>query len=322
MSGFFDSLLNTLAAAVTAVLSIFGGAPDGPPLYQGYAEGEYVRIAVPESGVLDMLAVKRGDRVEAGQVVFALEQDREKAARAQAAAQLAQAEAQLANLTKGRRKPEIDALEAQRNQADAALRLSSAQLERIRQLASSNVAAADRLDTARASFERDQARVAELSAQIAAARMAARSDEIRAAEANVEAARAALEQADWRLSKRVGIAVQGGIVTDTTFRLGEMVGTGAPVVSILPPESIKVRFFVPQSVLGGLKLGQAVRLYWDGAGEVKGHVTYVAPQAEFTPPVIYSRGNREKLVFMVEAVTDAPDDRLHPGQPVDVSVVP
>ncbi len=322
MSGFFDSLFNTLAAAVTAVLSIFGGAADGPPLYQGYAEGEYVRIAVPESGVLDMLAVKRGDRVEPGQVIFALEQDREKAARAQAAAQLAQAEAQLANLTKGRRKPEIDALEAQRNQADAALRLSSAQLERIRQLASSNVAAADRLDTARASFERDQARVAELSAQIASARMAARSDEIRAAEANVEAARAALEQADWRLSKRVGIAVQGGIVTDTTFRLGETVGTGAPVVSILPPESIKVRFFVPQAVLGGLKIGQAVTLYWDGAGEVKGHVTYVAPQAEFTPPVIYSRGNREKLVFMVEAMTDAPDARLHPGQPVDVSVVP
>lgn len=322
MSGFFDSLLNTLAAAVTAVLSIFGGAPDGPPLYQGYAEGEYVRIAVPESGVLDMLAVKRGDRVEPGQVVFALEQDREKAARAQAAAQLAQAEAQLANLTKGRRKPEIDALEAQRNQADAALRLSSAQLDRIRQLASSNVAAADRLDTARASFERDQARVAELSAQIASARMAARSDEIRAAEANVEAARAALEQAEWRLSKRVGTAVQGGIVTDTTFRLGEMVGAGAPVVSFLPPESIKVRFFVPQAVLGGLKLGQAVTLHWDGAGDAKGHVTYIAPQAEFTPPVIYSRGNREKLVFMVEAVTDAPDERLHPGQPVDVSVVP
>ena len=322
MSGFFDSLLNTLAAAGTALLAVFGGAPDGPPLYQGYAEGEYVRIAVPESGVLDVLAVRRGDRVAAGQVVFALEQDREKTARAQAAAQLAQAEAQLANLTKGRRKPEIDALEAQRNQADAALRLSSAQFERIRQLASSNVAAADRLDTARASFERDQARVAELVAQIAAARMAARSDEIRAAEAHVEAARAALEQADWRLSKRIGVAAQGGIVTDTTFRPGETVAAGAPVVSILPPESIKVRAFVPQAVVGGLTLGQAVTLHWDGAGTVKGHVTYIAPQAEFTPPVIYSRGNRDKLVFMVEAVTDTPDGRLHPGQPVDVSFVP
>jgi HlyD family secretion protein len=260
--------------------------------------------------------------VEEGQVIFALEQDREKAARAQAAAQLSQAEAQLANLTKGRRKPEIDALEAQRSQADAALRLSSAQLERIRQLASSNVAAADRLDTARASFERDQARVAELSAQIASARMSARSDEIRAAEANVEAARAALEQADWRLSKRVGAAAQGGIVTDTTFRLGETVGAGAPVVSILPPDSIKVRVFVPQAIVGGLKIGQPVMLHWDGAGDVRGHVTYVAPQAEFTPPVIYSRGNREKLVFLVEAVTDSPDARLHPGQPVEVRVVP
>ena len=322
MSGFFASILNALAAAGTAVLSIFGAAPEGPPIYQGYAEGEYVRIALPEAGVLDFLAVKRGDRVEAGQVIFALEQDREKAARAQAAAQLSQAEAQLANLTKGRRKPEIDALEAQRNQADAALRLSSAQLERIRQLASSNVAAADRLDTARASFERDQARVAELSAQIASARMSARSDEIRAAEANVEAARAALEQADWRLSKRVGMAAQGGIVTDTTFRLGETVGAGAPVVSILPPDSIKVRVFVPQAIVGGLKIGQPVMLHWDGAGDVRGHVTYVAPQAEFTPPVIYSRGNREKLVFLVEAVTDSPDARLHPGQPVEVRVVP
>lgn len=322
MSGFLESLMATLAAAGMSVLALFGGGDEGPAHYQGYAEGEYVRISVPDSGVLEMLAVKRGDRVEPGQVVFALEQDREKAARAEAQANLGRAEAQLANLTKGRRKPEIDALEAQRSQAEAALRLSNAQYDRIRQLAASNIAAADRLDAARASYERDQARIAELSAQIASARMAARSDEIKAAEAQVEAARAALGQADWRLAKRIGFAAEGGIVTDTSFRIGETVGAGAPVVSILPATAVKVRLFLPQAVVGGLAVGRPVLLQWDGAGAVKGRITYIAPQAEFTPPVLYTRGNREKLVFLVEAATDVPDARLHPGQNVDVSLVP
>lgn len=322
MSGLLDSLTNILAAAGMGVLSLFGGGDAAPARYQGYAEGEYVRIGVPEAGVLDLLAVKRGDRVAPGQVVFALEQDREKAARTEAVANLERAEAQLANLTKGRRKPEIDALEAQRSQAEAALRLSRAQHDRIQQLAVANVAAADRLDSARAALERDQARVAELAAQIAAARMAARSDEIKAAEAQVAAARAAVEQADWRLSKRIGIAAEGGIVTDTLFRLGETVGAGAPVVSILPAEAVKVRVFLPQAVAGGLRVGDALQLQWDGAETQPGHVVFIAPQAEFTPPVLYSRAGRQKLVFLVEAVLDTPDDRLHPGQPVDVRLGP
>jgi HlyD family secretion protein len=100
------------------------------------------------------------------------------------------------------------------------------------------------------------------------------------------------------------------------------VPAGAPVVNLLPPGNIKVRFFVPEREVGALKPGQPVTLACDGCtGPIPAQITYVAPQAEYTPPVIYSRERREKLVFMVEArpaPADAP--KLHPGQPVEVTL--
>jgi HlyD family secretion protein len=114
----------------------------------------------------------------------------------------------------------------------------------------------------------------------------------------------------------------GGTVTDTLFARGEWVPAGAPVVSLLPPANVKVRFFVPEPRLGGVKVGQKVSLACDGCpAAVAATITYIAPQAEFTPPVIYSKENRAKLVFLVEAKPAAADaSKLHPGQPVDVTL--
>jgi HlyD family secretion protein len=85
---------------------------------------------------------------------------------------------------------------------------------------------------------------------------------------------------------------------------------------------VKVRFFVPETKLGGIKVGQKVSLACDGCGNpIDAAVSFIAPQAEFTPPVIYSKDNRAKLVFLVEAKPAAQDaTRLHPGQPVDVTL--
>ena len=115
-------------------------------------------------------------------------------------------------------------------------------------------------------------------------------------------------------------APQDGYVTDTLYVQGEWVPAGSPVVTLLPPANTKVRFFVPERILGSIRLGQQVSVLCDGCGEpVPAPVTYVAPQAEYTPPVIYSRENRAKLVFMVEArPAPAHAAKLHPGQPVEV----
>jgi HlyD family secretion protein len=111
------------------------------------------------------------------------------------------------------------------------------------------------------------------------------------------------------------------LVFDTLFREGEWVAAGSPVVRLLPPANVKIRFFVPQPLLDRFAVGREVQIRWDGGeAPVAAHVTYVSTEPEFTSPIIYSNETRSKLTFMIEArpaVEDAP--RLHPGQPVEVA---
>jgi HlyD family secretion protein len=147
-----------------------------------------------------------------------------------------------------------------------------------------------------------------------------RSDQIAAAEANVRALEAALARAEWDLSQKRQNALQAGLVFDTLYRTGEWVAAGRPVVVLLPPQNIKIRAFVPEVRVGTIHAGDPVRVVVDGVSEpFHGKVSFISPQAEYTPPVIYSQESRGKLVFMIEAVFDlASAARLHPGQPVDV----
>lgn len=129
-----------------------------------------------------------------------------------------------------------------------------------------------------------------------------------------------LEQADWRFSQKQQSAPASGLVYDTYFRPGEWVPAGAPVLSVLPPEYMKVRFFVPESELGAVQVGTALEISLDGlVTRLPGRVSFVSPQAEYTLPIIYSRENRGKLVFLVEGSLAPEHARmLHPGAPVEV----
>jgi HlyD family secretion protein len=306
-----------LRNAVAAVLALFGAGATEPAVFYGYVEGEYARLAPRESGTLRELFVARGDTVTRGMIVATLDADPEQAARDDAQARVAQAEAQLADRRKGRRTPEIDALVAQRRQAEAALTLSRTQLERYQRLPVGQVVSQERVDETRAAYERDRARVAELGAQIEVARLASRSDEIAAAEAAVESARAVLRQAEWKLGQRVLLSPADGRVADTYFVAGEMVNALTPVVSILPPGNVKLRFYVPEAMLARLAVGAPLAVSCDfcPAG-LAARVSFIASEAEYTPPVIYSRESRAKLVYRIEA---APAGRsLHPGQPIEI----
>ena len=313
-------LLEGLRTAVVAIVTAVSGAgADQPPTFHGYVEGEFVRVAARSAGTLERLLVARGDAIEAGELLFMLDTTAEVAARDQATADLAAAASRLADLRKGRRAPEIDLIAAQKAQAEAMLALSEVNLRRQERLAGSPAASQEQLDAARASHQRDQARVVELEAALEVARLAGREDELAAAEAAVAAARAALAMAEWRLDERRATAPAAGTVTDTLYRPGEHVGAGAPVVELLPPANVKLRFFVPEPLLGALQIGAPVGFECDGCPpELGARIIFIAPEAEYTPPVIYSRESRAKLVFLVEAEPDQGSPRLHPGQPVDV----
>ena len=312
--------LRRAAWLLPALLGLGACGSNTHDYYQGYVEGEYVRVATPIAGLLEKLAVRRGMEVKKSKLLFTLEHENESAARREAEERLKNLEAQLANLQKGRRPTELDAIRAQLAQAEANAALSKTQLERTQELVGQNFIAKERLDEARAAYTRDTQRVRELRAQLATANLAARPDEIRAAEYSVEAARAALAQAEWRLAQKSVSAPVTGLVQDTYYVEGEWVNANQPVVSLLPPQNVKVRFFVEENTVGAVKAGQEVTVTCDGcAGPVRATVSFVSPQAEFTPPVIYSRQERAKLLFLIEArpsPADAP--KLNPGQPVEV----
>jgi HlyD family secretion protein len=312
-----------IAAAGLAALALAGCGDKTNGSYQGYAEGEFVLVAAPAAGRLEKRWVNRGEEVAKGAPLFALEQENEKAARREAEERVRNAQARLENIAAGRRKPEVDAIRAQEAQAAAARELSTRQLKQQEELFAKKYISAANLDAAKANYARDIAKVEEMEAQARLARMAiGRDKEIAAAQADVEAAKAVLAQSDWRLAQRAVAATAPALVHDTLYSEGEWVAAGAPVVSLLPPGNVKLRFFVPETVVGALKIGQAVRARCDGCGEpIPATISYVSRQAEFSPPVIYSREQRAKLVFLVEA-RPAPADaaRLKPGQPVDVTL--
>ena len=370
-----------LATLIPVVLALALGAcsnkdPD-PPL-QGYIEGEFALVAAPSAGTLARLHVRRGESVSPGAALFALESANEQAARREAVQRLRSAEERLGNLRGGRRPAEVEVVSAQAEQAEAARKLSAEQFRQQERLFAGGFISKGGLDQARANYERDIARLAEAEAQGKVARQAlGRDAEIRAAAAEVEAARAALAQSEWRLTQRSlnwqpastptvtgGMASTGtadtdpsaataakarkanttptavlnstaqprqalevkpaagvaALVQDTFFVEGEWVPAGRPVLSLLPAGNVKARFFLPEQKVGSVRQGDRVTLACDGCGEpIAATVSFVSSKAEYTPPVIYSKESRAKLVFMVEARPAAADAaRMRPGQPVDV----
>ena len=303
---------------LAALLSVCGGPA---PLAVGYVEGEYVLVAPIETAQIVDLAVRRGDHVTAGQPLGRLERRDAEIAVAQAEAGLAQAERQLANLQQGSRPEEIASVAA----ALASAKAQAAEAERVKQrqtdLLGQGISTQAAFDSAATAVELAKAKVAELEANLAVAKLPARANEIKAAQAAVEQAEAVLESAEWRLSKRTLSIPQSGVVSDIIRNTGEVAGPQAPVMSVLPDGALKLRVYVPENALSSIKVGVDLLVHCDGCGEgMRATVSYISADPEFTPPVIYSLENRQKLVYLVEArpVDDA--WALVPGQIVDVEL--
>jgi HlyD family secretion protein len=251
---------------------------------QGYGEADYIYLSSQDAGIVGELLVREGDTVEAGAQLFRLDTERLGYGAQSAEAQRAAAAAAV-------RTAQADATLAQRNYARGA------------QLARQGFYPRARLDA-------DQAARDAANARLAQARR----------EATAVGAEAGL--AEERLSDLAGTAPAAGTIEQIFHRAGEVVAAGQPIVALLPPQNMKVRFFAPEAMLAQLPVGARVLVSCDGEGCTEpfaARVSFVAREPQFTPPVIYSLDQREKLVFLVEARFDAPAP-IRPGMPVDVRI--
>ena len=287
----------------------------------GYVEAETVYVAAPVSGRLASRAVNRGASVKAGDALFALDPETTDAEGAQAAAQVAAAQAQAADLAQARqRQAEIDVSRASEAAAAAQLAKAQADFSRMSALAAKGFASRAQLDAARAARDGSQAALAQARAQIRSGELSAgRAAQIRAAEAQVAGAQAAVRAQAQRRREIAPVSPAAGFVEQTFYNPGEWVPANSPVVAVLPADKRKLRFFVPQDRVAALKPGTRIQYACDGCpAGLSAQISYIAPRAEFSPPVIYSERARAKLVFLVEALLPASDKPLPPGLPVEI----
>jgi len=305
------------ALAVTAIIAACAPA-DKPGAYVGYVEAEYIYVAAPQAGWLQTLNVAAGDIVSDGDLLFALDQDQQRAIYGEAAGRAEQAAAQARDMATGARSDEIARLEAQLAEARARYAQARAEKDRWLPLVKEGNASEAKGDQVTADHNAALARVKAAQEAIAVAKLAGRDAAREAADAASASAKAALDGAQWQLDQRRVHAQTSGRIEEIFHRKGEFVRAGSPVIAILPEGNLKIRFFVPQADLHGVSIGDKVSIKPDGAdAPLDAVISHIASEAEFTPPVIYSAGSRDRLVFLVEARLDH-GAALRPGLPVDV----
>ncbi|MBI1238330.1 MAG: HlyD family efflux transporter periplasmic adaptor subunit [Alphaproteobacteria bacterium] len=286
---------------IACLLFLAGCDQSRPGHFQGYGEADYLFVASEESGRLLTLEVREGDKVEAGQVLFQLNSERMRIAAQGAAAAAESAKARV---------DASGALSEAVRQAEANADLASKTYSRSETLFERGFVSKARLDADRATLDAARAAVAQAQA------------ERDAAARNLGAVRAEADLAEQRVSDTIVRAPQAGSVERIYHRLGEVVAAGTPVLALLPPENLKVRFFVPEGELAAITIGDNVGLSCDGCAEgLRGRVTFIETEPQFTPPVIYSLEERAKLMFLVEARPETATG-IRPGLPVDVRLFP
>ncbi len=287
-------------------------------MLSGYVEGEPLYPAAPLPGRLVEIAVKRGDTVHAGQVLFTVDPAQGKARVGQALADLAAAKALAADARKGQRPVELGVFEAQVTAASAQLKEAQQALDRVRPLVEAGALPKAQLDAAIAARDTAHAQLNAAQKSLQAAQLGGRSDQIAAADERVRQAEAAVRGAEALLADQSQTAPAAGRVEEVFFQLGEWTPANQPVLSLIPDDRVRIRFFAPEREVAHYTVGRQVSFGCDGCpAGLTAEIVYVSPRPEFTPPVIYSRESRDRMQFLIEA-TPIGDAKLTPGLPVDV----
>jgi len=315
-----NDFLGFISSIFIAVFPGFG--PDTPPVYAGYIEADYVYVAPTTLARIVEIQVDEKESVAAGDVLFVLDDAQMKAALMAAQSRVKALQETLQNIGTGAREEELAVVRAELESALANQSLAQTSLARDLQLLQNGIVTTVKIDQDKTDVARANAQVAQLNARLASMELPARSGEILAAEANVAAAMAEVDIARIRLEAQTLRAPVSGRVETLFYTVGEVPGAAAPVVSILPEGALNIVFYIPESSLSGLPMGSRFEVSCDGcAAGLSARLSKVATQPEFTPPTIYSRAERARMVFRAEALLST-GTRLNPGQPVSLVALP
>lgn len=313
--------MHLLPFALVAMAALLAGCQPAAtaPSWQGYIEAEPLYAASPLAGPLQQVMVEPGQQLQGGELLFALDPTPWQATVAAASAQLAQAQAQRADLASGARREELAVLSARKQQAAAALALAQSQYQRQQQLLAQQLTSREAFDQAQATLERERQALAEAEAALASARLAARTDAQQAAQAASDAAAAQLAHAQWQLAASRQYAHEAATVAEVLFRPGEVVASGQPVLLLHPHQRRRIRFYIAEGERPHWHGGDQLLIRCDGCQPFSATVSRIADNVSFSPPVIFSEQQRARLLYLVEAQPDptiAP--QLPAGQPVSV----
>lgn len=287
--------------------------------FNGYVEAVQFYISAPQAGWIESQPVIEGSRVEVGDAVSVLDDEAQQLAVLQAEAQLAVAAEQLMDLQQGAREEEVAVSEQLLQAQQARLKEARLAFERQRRLLADKLTSQSQYDQAEAAFNVAASQVEQTRRQLNVLQLPARKHAIEAARKQHDAAQQVLALQQWQLEQRRITARSAGTVEQIYYRKGEFVRQGLPILSLLVPGGLKARFYVPEHLLSTLHTGQAVSVRNDNGDGAKAHISYIAQEPEYAPPVLYSNDSREELVFLVEATLEG-DAYLRPGQPVDVQL--
>jgi HlyD family secretion protein len=293
-------------------------------LLPGYLEADMLEMGAPEGGYLTELAVRRGDQVAADAVLFKLDATPLALARQRAEASGDAARLRAEDALLGEREETIRRLEALVAAEEARLAQARAEFDRHTTLVRSGAVSQSAVQEREALYKQSRENLAALHAQLDLARKGQRPLQIAALDAEQRASQAARDLAAWLTAQAVRTSPEPAIVQDTLFEPGEWVPAGRPVVVLRRTRDLRARFFVPPAELAQLRLGDEIEIVLPGsATPLRAPVARISNQAEFTPPVIYSREESQRLVFLVEAqLPPAAAAELHPGLPVSIRLRP
>jgi len=314
-------VIGLIVAAVLALVWFTYPANKGAEI-PGYMEADLVLVGSEKGGRIATLDVQEGDHVKTGDPIFTLESSEQEAAVAAAKARVSEAEARLADAQAELQRPrEIAVLQAALAKAQAMLKQSKLNLERIQALYDKGWVSKAQLDDAVAQHDSNHAAVVEAEKRIKAGELRGRSGVIEAAAASVTEEKHALDEAEKNLAKRKVYAPTNGSIEEVYFRPGEVVNAGQGVVALLPPGNLKARFFVSETDRAKLRVGEIVKVSCDGCPpDLTARINFISRDAEFTPPVIFSEEQRKKLVYLVEARPQKDATQLTAGQPITVTL--
>jgi HlyD family secretion protein len=315
-----NDVLAWFMGLLAAVIPGLGGP--SVPTWNGYVEVDYVYAAAQSAGTITAIDVAEGAVVHRGDVLFVLDPSQQQSQYAAAQARAQAALATLQNLQTGSRQDEIDVIQASLDKAQSDLTLANTNLARAQDLFDRGLVPISQLDSSKAAAKAAQASVDQLQAQLKVAQLPARDAQQIAAEASYTAAQADAQTAKVALDARTVTAPEDGRIEKLYFKTGEVAAAGAPVLAMRGGEALKIKFYVNEADRAKFEIGQKVDVTCDGCvAGLTANIDYFASDPQFTPPIIYSRDERKRLVFLTEAVMDQQNGIL-PGQPVSIGLSP